>query len=129
MAPKTGKAKPHKAKGEKKKKEEKGLGSFMVLLLLFCLVAEKLDFEKKKKACNSYIYIPRYEQFCLYNTCFHLVRQESFHIFLATNNTASSCQSIYVFVAYDSHFIIVSCRFSSIFLATKRNLIFNFIVL
>jgi len=24
MAPKTGKAKPHKAKGEKKKKEEKG---------------------------------------------------------------------------------------------------------
>lgn len=68
MAPKTGKAKPHKAKGEKKKKEEKGLGSFILLLLFFCLVDEKLDFEKKLATR-----IPRCEQFCL-SMCFHLIK-------------------------------------------------------
>lgn len=35
MAPKTGKAKPHKAKGEKKKKEEKGICAISTLLLFF----------------------------------------------------------------------------------------------
>ena len=34
MAPKTGKTKPHKAKGDKKKKEEKGL----VIILFFVFV-------------------------------------------------------------------------------------------
>ena len=34
MAPKTGKAKPHKAKTEKKKKEEKGVHSFQSFQLI-----------------------------------------------------------------------------------------------
>jgi hypothetical protein len=35
MAPKTGKTKPHKTKGEKKKKEEKGSYTILLLLPLF----------------------------------------------------------------------------------------------
>jgi len=37
MAPKTGKAKPHKAKAEKKKKEEKGVHSFQSFQLISVL--------------------------------------------------------------------------------------------
>lgn len=51
MAPKTGKAKPHKAKGDKKKKEEKGLfcSVFDVwfnlnLFLMFCFLGIFEDF-------------------------------------------------------------------------------------
>ena len=43
MAPKTGKAKPHKAKGEKKKKEEKGpANNFIILFSWFLYVYVEL---------------------------------------------------------------------------------------
>lgn len=50
MAPKTGKAKPHKAKGEKKKKEEKGL----TLIIFLILYSFSVCFLGKTKENNSY---------------------------------------------------------------------------
>lgn len=40
MAPKAGKTKPHKAKGDKKKKEEKGIYISSFILLKFCCVLD-----------------------------------------------------------------------------------------
>lgn len=53
MAPKQGKTKPHKAKGEKKKKEEKGNCAIFLLYLFFSLI-NYLNLKKK----NSWICPP-----------------------------------------------------------------------
>lgn len=53
MAPKTGKAKPHKAKGEKKKKEEKGFVYIYIIcfVVTFCLFLEK----KERKTSHNHL--------------------------------------------------------------------------
>lgn len=54
MAPKTGKAKPHKAKGEKKKKEEKG--NCVISTLSFYLINYLQIFLKKQNSHGFFLF-------------------------------------------------------------------------
>lgn len=59
MAPKTGKTKPHKPKGDKKKKEEKGQSVFTLNFTVTQLQFSPADFykfERKKKSIHYNIY-------------------------------------------------------------------------